>query len=221
MAIRTLADLLFVVEAYDKPDCLLHKVEGTYQPVSTRELIDRVQRVASALVDFGVESGNRVALMAENGPHWPTVDFATLGIGGVLVPVYPTLTPEQAAYVVNDCGAEIAIIQGRARLEGLLEVRGQMPALRRLIVIDDESPATEIKTLNDLIRNFDPMPMHELKQRAQDVSPDDLATFIYTSGTTGNPKGVMLTHQNIASNVEASVDEVSEATDGEEDKKDQ
>ncbi|MFQ5524887.1 MAG: AMP-dependent synthetase/ligase [Thermoanaerobaculia bacterium] len=206
MAIRTLADLLFVIEAYDKPDCLLEKVAGTYQPISSRELIDRVQRVASALVDCGVKSGDRVALMAENGPHWPTTDFATLGIGGVLVPVYPTLTPEQAAYVINDCGAEIAIVQGRQRLDGLLEIREQIPALKRLVLIGEDSPSAGIRTLDDLIRDSEPMPMDELKTRAEGVASDDLATFIYTSGTTGNPKGVMLTHENIASNVEACLD---------------
>lgn len=205
MAIRTLADLLFIIESYDKPDCLLHKVDGSYRPISSRELVDRVQRVATSLVEFGVTPGDRVALMAENGPHWPVTDFATLGIGAVLVPVYPTLTSEQAAYVVNDCGAELVLVQGRDRLDGLLEIRKEMSKVTRFVLIDGVSPSADIKTLDDLVRDSDPMPMTELKERADRISPADLATFIYTSGTTGNPKGVMLTHENIASNVEANL----------------
>ena len=78
MAVRTLTELFFVASGYDKPDCLLHKVGGEYKPISTRELVDRVQRLAKALREIGVVRGDRVALMAENGPHWPTIDFAAL-----------------------------------------------------------------------------------------------------------------------------------------------
>ena len=110
--------------------------------------------------------------MAENGPHWPTIDFATLGIGAVLVPVYPTLTSEQAAYVVNDCGAEIVFVQGRERLDGLLEIRDEMPKVKRFVVIDGEPPSEDIKTLDRLIRDSDPMPIAELKERAaEDPAP--------------------------------------------------
>ena len=75
------------------------------------ELVGRVQKLAKALVDLGLRRGDRVALMSENGPHWPTVDFATLCAGGVLVPIYPTLLPDQAAYIANDCGAKIVFAE--------------------------------------------------------------------------------------------------------------
>src|ERR1700728_2264433 len=91
MSVTTLAELFLKAATYGRPDCLLHKVGGRYQPMSTAELGDRVRRLAKALAELGVKPGDRVALMAENGPHWPTVDFATLCIGGVLVPIYPTL----------------------------------------------------------------------------------------------------------------------------------
>src|SRR6185295_16970099 len=88
MPVQTLSELFLKVAGRPKADCLLHKVGGSYQPVSTAELVDRVRRLAKALHDLGVQRGDRVALMAENGPHWPTVDFASLGIGAVLVPIY-------------------------------------------------------------------------------------------------------------------------------------
>src|SRR6202035_2817340 len=107
MAIRTLAELFLNLAEHSKPDCLLHKVGGSYQPVSTAELSDRVRRLAAGLLALGVKPGDRVALMSESGPHWPTVDFATLCVGAVLVPIYPTLLPDQAAYIANDCGARL------------------------------------------------------------------------------------------------------------------
>ncbi len=200
---RTLCDVFFIAKSHDKPDCLLHKVGGEWVPVSTAELVEAVQRLATALERLGVKPGDRVALMAENGVHWPTVDFACLCLGAVVVPIYPTLTPDQAAYVANDCGAEIAFVEERERFDGMQGERADMPKIRELIMIGD-NPPEGVETLAGILESSEPMPWEELERRAREVEPDDLATFIYTSGTTGNPKGVMLTHGNITSNVEES-----------------
>lgn len=206
MAIRTINDIFLTAAALDKPDCLLAKLGGSYQPISTAELVTDVRRLANALTTLGIEPGDRVALMAENGPHWPTLDFATLALGAVLVPVYPTLTGDQAAYVVADCGAEVAFVQGRERLDALLAERAILPAVRHWILIDGEAQEADgPATLRGLLRSTDAMEAGAFEDRARAVEPDDLATFIYTSGTTGKPKGVMLTHGNIASNVESSL----------------
>ncbi len=201
MSIQNLAELFRVAAGHDKPDCLLHKVGGAFVPVSTAELVDRVRRLVTALDGYGVARGDRVALMAENGIHWPTVDFAALTTGAILAPIYPTLTADQAAYVANDCGAEIIFVQGRERLAGLLAERHDMPKVRNFIIIGDESGDPAIPELEGLIADSQPIAEAELDRRIAATAPDDLATFIYTSGTTGNPKGVMLTHGNIASNV--------------------
>jgi long-chain acyl-CoA synthetase len=201
MSIKTLSELFLVAAGHQKSDCLLHKVDGGFRPISTAELTDRVWRVAAALRALGVERGDRIALMAENGPHWPSVDFATLGIGAVLVPVYPTLTADQAAYVINDCGAEVVFIQGDKRLEGLLGEKAAMPNVRKFILIEGEPPSSEVGSFAKLLEETAPMDERQFEESARSSSADDLATFIYTSGTTGNPKGVMLTHGNITSNV--------------------
>ncbi len=198
--LRTLCDVFQVAAGLDKPDCLLHKVDGAWVPVSTAELVDGVQRLATALDALGVAAGDRVGLMADNGVHWPTVDFACLCLGAVVVPIYPTLTPDQGAYVANDCGAEILLIESRERLDGMLGERADMPKVREFILIGDDPPPG-VATFVRLLEGSQPMPRPELDRRAAAVEPDDLATFIYTSGTTGNPKGVMLTHGNITSNV--------------------
>ena len=205
MAVTTLTELFLEVATYGRPDCLLHKVGGSYQPLSTAELVDRVRRLAKALTDLGVERGDRVALMAENGPHWPTVDFATLCMGGVVVPVYPTLLPEQAAYIVHDCGAKVVFAETTAHLEGLLSHAAELPEVRQYVLIRGTSDDARVMTLDQLLeRGADP-DVARFEATARAARPEDLATFIYTSGTTGQPKGVMLTHGNIASNIEGGL----------------
>ncbi len=204
MAVTTLTDLFLTkVANAGKPDCLLHKVDGTYRPVSTQELVDRVRQLAKALAGLGVRRGDRVALMAENGPHWPTVDFATLCSAAVLVPIYPTLLPEQAAYIANDCGARVVFVETVKHLQGFLEQSATMPEVRHLVLIKGEAPAGDprVTTLAALLAGAGDVDVAAFEETARSVQPEDLATFVYTSGTTGQPKGVVLSHRNIVSNV--------------------
>jgi long-chain acyl-CoA synthetase len=206
MSVTTLTELFLKAATYGMPDCLLSKVGGSYQPVSTAELVDRVRRLAKALLGLGVERGDRVALMSENGPHWPTVDFATLAIGAVTVPVYPTLLPEQAAYIVHDCGAKVAFAETTAHLEGLLAHAAELPTVKQFVLIRGGSDDPRVVTLEALLaRGADPDPA-QFEATARAARPEDLATLVYTSGTTGQPKGVMLTHGNLASNVVAGLE---------------
>src|SRR5689334_23977338 len=135
MSVTTLSELFLKAASYNKPDLLLSKVGGTYQPMSTAELVDRVRRLSKALLGLGLQRGDRVALMSESGPHWPTVDFATLCSGGVLVPIYPTLLPDQAAYIADNCGAKIVFAETTAHLEGLLAHAGELPQVRQFVLI--------------------------------------------------------------------------------------
>jgi len=201
MSIRTLAELVAQVAERQKPDLLLHKVAGRYQPISTTEFMTGVLRLTHALAAMGVGRGDRVALMAENSPHWPTVDFATIARGAALVPVYPTLLPEQAAYIARDSGSKVLFAQGRERLEGLLAVRAQMPAVEQIVWLDGDLEGQGYTTLESLLergRDADPA---AFDAGLRETRPEELATLIYTSGTTGDPKGVMLTHANLVSNV--------------------
>jgi long-chain acyl-CoA synthetase len=198
--VTTLSEIFLKAASYDKPDCLLFKVGGTYQPMSTAELVDRVRRLSQALLGLDLAKGDRVALMAENGPHWPTVDFATLCAGGVLVPIYPTLLPDQSSYIVGNCGARVVVAETPAHLEGILSHAAELPEVRQYVLIKGESSDPRVATLDQLIAKGAGVDVAGFEARARAVRPEDLATFIYTSGTTGTPKGVMLTHGNITSN---------------------
>jgi long-chain acyl-CoA synthetase len=200
-SVSTLTELFLKAASYNKPDCLLSKIGGTYQPISTAELVDRVRRLSKALRDLGVEKGDRVALMSENGPHWPTVDFATLCAGAVLVPIYPTLLPDQSTYIAGNCGAKVVVAETTAHLEGLLSHVDELPEVKQFVLIKGTSSDPRVIALDKLIEQGAGVDVADFEARARAIQPDDLATFIYTSGTTGTPKGVMLTHRNIASNV--------------------
>ncbi|HEX3526869.1 MAG TPA: long-chain fatty acid--CoA ligase [Thermoanaerobaculia bacterium] len=204
MSVTTLSELFLKAAGHNKPDCLLSKIGGTYQPVSTAELVDRVRRLAKALQELGLQRGDRVALMSENGPHWPTVDFATLCAGGVVVPIYPTLLPDQSSYIANDCGAKIVFAETTGHLEGLLSKAAELPKVEHYVLIkgtSNDSNDPRVTTMAALLERGAGADPAQFEAMARSAKPDELATFVYTSGTTGQPKGVMLTHRNIVSNV--------------------
>ena len=203
---RTLAELFLEVAEREQAECLLHKVQGEYRPVSSRELADRIRRVAHVLTRWGIAPGDRVALMADNGPHWPTVDFAALSVGAVSVPIYPTLLPEQAAYIAQDSGAKVVFVHTAEQLEGLLAHRAELPGLEKLVLIEGGSDAAGVTSLEQVLAEGEGYDAGVLAERSRAVEPGELASLVYTSGTTGQPKGVMLTHGNFVSNILTGID---------------
>ena len=168
----------------------MHKRAGAFEAISAAEVANRVYQLAEAFEAEGINKGDRIALLADNGPEWPVIDFATLCVGAVLAPVYPTLTAEQAAFIIADSGARIACIEGAERMEGLLRLRDQMPAVERFVLTgDDASPSDDVSTLSDWLEGHPRPDVEAFRERARSIEPTDLATFIYTSGTTGRPKG--------------------------------
>ena len=186
---------------------------------SGREFLERVRDIGLGLRELGMAPGDRVVLLAESRPDWLFADFAILAGGGVTVPIYPTLSADQAAYILRDSGATIAILSTAEQLQKVLSVRAAVSALQTIVVVqasaDDLSAASA--TASDLtIVSLDEVAGRghraiqngwgvgkEFQDRAKGVRPDDLATIIYTSGTTGEPKGVMLTHGNLVANLGA------------------
>ena len=181
---------------------------GFWQPISAREVYSRVTSLASVLRAWGIVKGDRVAILAENRWEWAVMDFAVLAIGAVDVPIYPTQTAEQTAVLLADSGSRIAFVSTREQYDKVASVRGQTH-LERVVMMDNFAPDAGI----DAVAFSSLMPRDgaeferdvEFDRRARDVRPDDLATIIYTSGTTGEPKGVMLSHGNIASNLNYSI----------------
>ena len=205
----TLTQLFFdAVERHDKPDALQHKVNGVYKPISSRALAERVRRAGLGLTELGVAAGDRVGIMSENRPEWAIADYACLTTLLSDVPLYPNLPAEQAAFILRDSGAVAVFVSDAAQAAKIVQCRASLPALRHVITFAADRHAGADLTLAELEARGATVDTEarraEYRRRALTATPDDVATLIYTSGTTGEPKGVMMTHDNLYSNVMAS-----------------
>jgi long-chain acyl-CoA synthetase len=198
------------VERFRRPDALQSKVNGAYQPISHDVLATRVRHVALGMRALGIERGARVGILSENRPEWAIADYACLTTGLIDVPVYPTLPPEQTAYILKDAGVVALFVSTDVQAAKVAAVRQQLPALRHVIGFGDRTwPGVDMTFASLEERGAateTAAAIERYRAEAKAVQPDDLATLIYTSGTTGEPKGVMLTHDNFYSNVAACSD---------------
>ncbi|MBC7541509.1 MAG: long-chain fatty acid--CoA ligase, partial [Candidatus Sericytochromatia bacterium] len=188
----------------DRP-AILYKSNGAYAPITWRQYSAKVDQLANWLMSVGLEAGDRVALLCETRYEWLVSDMAMHQAGLVNVPIYPTLTSAQAAYILQDSGAQTVIVSDRKLLDKVLEIVDSCPDLREIVLIGEQSPAQEGRTIHrwdDCLSKGAAMegemgPQRSARQAQMD--PDAMCSIIYTSGTTGNPKGVMLSHHNFLS----------------------
>ena len=204
--LKTLNDVFFEVVAGGRDRAVLHQdAAGKWQPISADQLYQRVRALAGAFGAWGIRKGDRVAILAENRWEWPVTDFAVLALGAVDVPIYPTLTAEQTASLLADSGARIAVVSTKAQYDKVVQFRSQT-ALEYVVVMDEEATPDGVR-LSTLLGAADKESGRDaaFDRTAYGVGPEDLATIIYTSGTTGEPKGVMLSHGNVAANINESL----------------
>jgi long-chain acyl-CoA synthetase len=199
----TLNDIFLSVVDRGERVVMMHRQETGWASISSQELYRRVTGVARALQGWGIAPGDRVAILGENRPEWTIADLAVLLFGAVTVPLYPTLTAEQTAYVLRDSGARAIFVSNETHLQKVLGIRSQSPMEH--IVIMDASKSEAASSMELLMQQGGEASDPKLEERARGVRPSDLATIIYTSGTTGVPKGAMLTHGNMASNLACSL----------------
>jgi long-chain acyl-CoA synthetase len=205
----TLNELFFTAaRKWNKPDAMQHRVNGQWQSIGHATIVERVRRIALGLTTLGVSRGDRVAILSENRPEWAMADYACLTAGFTDVPIYATLPAEQIPYLLEDSGAVAIFVSSAAQAAKVASVRRGTPRLKHVIAFDDAARGDADLTLHDLEAKGASIDTGdrpaEYERNAMAVAPDDIATIIYTSGTTGNPKGVMLSHDNIHSNVQSS-----------------
>ncbi len=208
--LTTINDLFRRVAAAANPRAILWQDEfGLWQPISSDLIYQRVRALAQAFLSWGAQKGDRIALIAENRWEWAVTDFAALAIGAVDVPIYPTLTGDQIAVLVADAGCRIAVVSTRLQFDKLNAVRGQT-SLERILMMDSAVAPEGAIAFSEVIKGADERgaerdPVFDALTRS--VAPKDPATLIYTSGTTGEPKGVVLTHGNMAANQNCAPEE--------------
>ncbi len=194
---NTIADLAARAAArHGDAVAIRHKVsEGEWAELSFAEVGGIVSEIALGLIELGVETGDRVCILADTSPEWTYASLAVSAAGAVVVPIYPTNSPRECEWVAGNSGAVVAICENAAQIAKIEGVRGSLPDLREIVSFSDGAPAT-LENLRERGRAGDPS---ELDRRAAATSLDDPCIFIYTSGTTGPPKGCVLTHLNCAS----------------------
>lgn len=181
-------------------DCLVTKYQGQWKHTSTREFIDQANAISRALLKMGVKKNDKIALISSNNrTEWNVMDIGILQLGAQTIPIYPTITAEEYQYVLNHSESIYCFISDQEIFEKIRTVQSQVPTLKEVYSFDEIPGCKNWKEL--LQSGTDQSTQAEVEARKAEVLPSDLATIIYTSGTTGTPKGVMLTHNNVVSNV--------------------
>ena len=203
---QTLIDVFNrVARTHKRADTLNYKSNGQWVSISSDELLARAKRIAAGLYAIGVRHGDRVSLLSDSRVEWTLTDAGCLFAGAVDVPIYPTLTPPQVSYILKDSGASVLFLANHEEFVELREILSDCPQVKHVIFFDPAGVTPDVgltlAQLEEKGGQFEQNDPQFVDRLAAETTPDDLATIIYTSGTTGEPKGVMLTHSNLVSNL--------------------
>jgi long-chain acyl-CoA synthetase len=205
----------YLTEQYSKETnsyILKHKVDGKYVGISYDQMQEETELFSCGLAQLGIKKDDKVAIISENRPEWVYSDFAILGLGAIDVPLYPSLTADSIEFILNNSESKGIIVSNKFQLNKLLKIRDKCRDLKFIVILNAKDYDASIKDLytfsdiQELGKKFKKDNPNFFKDSLDLAKPDDVCTIIYTSGTTGEPKGVVLTHYNILSNVQAALE---------------
>lgn len=191
------------VRKYQDRVAIEKKLNGQWESASWNQYYDRARAAGLAFGEFGVAKGDRIAILSENRLEWLYTDMGALGIGCCVVPIYATLTADEVAYIVDNSGAKILVVEDGEQLAKVLQILDRCPTLRKVVIMnaaDIATPHAAVISFDDLLNSGHTIAADRpdrFEALVEAVQPEDLATIVYTSGTTGVPKGAMITHKNI------------------------
>ena len=185
---------------FPNPKMFVSKINGNWEPLSTSEFILRAMEVSKGLIALGIEPGDKIAVASSNRVEWNILDIGVQQIGAILVPVYPNISESDYRFIFNDAQVKICVVSNLELATKINNIQNDIPSLQHLFTFDDLPDYINWKHIFNLAASTSET---EVKKRMDEVKRIDLVTIIYTSGTTGNPKGVMLSHNNLLSNLEA------------------
>ena len=202
----TLVDVfIHIARKHKRPDTLNYKSGESWRSISSDEMLQRAKSIAAGLHAIGVNPGDRVAILSESRVEWTLTDAGSIFAGTIDVPIYPTLTPPQVRYILNDSGASVLFLANREKFDELQDALGECPQVKHVVFFEPDGVTSAegltLRQLEDKGRELEQREPGFVDRIVASTRPDDLATIIYTSGTTGEPKGVMLTHSNLVSNL--------------------
>ena len=202
MEVKRLFDILkqYTEKYADQDVALARKENGGWRKYSIQEYVEITNNLSYAFIKLGIKKDDKVGIICSNRPEWNMLDMAIMQVGGVSVPIYPTISKEDYRYIINDCCVKLIVLEGTGVLQKIEDVKADTPNLEAIYALSTKCDYPTFDQLVELGKeNQNP---EELKAREENVNEKDCATIIYTSGTTGNPKGVMLSHYNIVSQLE-------------------
>ncbi len=196
-----LFDIIYSQKAdFEQPDAFACKTNGEWKKYSTQDVIDTGNKVSLSLLKLGVKPDDKVAIVSNNRPEWNMVDLGILQIGAVNVPVYPTISEHEYKFIFNDAEIKYAFVSDKNLFTKISNIKSEVPSLKEIFSFEKVEGCKHFSEFLEIGNGGD---LSEVEKIKASVKPESLATIIYTSGTTGNPKGVMLSHNNIVSNVKA------------------
>jgi long-chain acyl-CoA synthetase len=184
---------------YPQPDAFGYKENGTWKKLSTDDIIASANKVSLSLVKLGVQPGDKIAIVANNRPEWNIADLGIMQAGAINVPVYPTISEHEYKFIFNDAEIKYVFVSDKKLVEKIKNIKSSVPSLIDVFSFDKVDGCMHFSEFLTIGEGGD---MAEIEARKAAIKPEELATIIYTSGTTGNPKGVMLSHNNVISNIE-------------------
>ena len=187
---KTIADLMVcAAEQFADRVAVRHKVDGDWRDVTYAEVGHVVREIGLGLIDIGIAPGERVSLLCNTRPEWTYCDFAITSAGAVVVPIYPTNSPEECEWVAGNSESVAVVCEDASQVAKIVAVRERLPALRTIVVIEPAGETADAISLDEVRERGRGRDVAELEARTAAVTPEDPFTFIYTSGTTGPPKG--------------------------------
>ncbi|RKS02742.1 long-chain fatty acid--CoA ligase [Flavobacterium sp. 102] len=190
----------YQLEKNNMPNCLVTKYDGQWVSTSTQEYVDKANAISRALLRLNIQKNDKIAIISSsNRTEWNIMDVGVLQIGAQTVPIYPTISAEDYAYILNHSESTYCFVSDEVVYQKLMSVKAEIPLLQEIYSFKEIEGCKNWKTLLEL--GEDQSNQDVVEDRKNNVKPEELATIIYTSGTTGKPKGVMLSHNNIVSNV--------------------
>lgn len=187
---------------YSQEVALAGKSDGKWKTYSTDDVIDHADKISRGLVSIGIQPGDKVGIISTtNRPEWNFVDLGALQIGAVDVPIYPTISPSEFEYIFNHAELKVVFVSDKGVLKKVIEIADNVPSLENIYTFDEITGANH---WTEVLEAGNDSHQAEVDKRKEAVDPNELATIIYTSGTTGKPKGVMLSHNNILSNLKST-----------------
>ena len=190
-------------ENFAKEDCLAGKVNGQWVRYNTHTVVDYMNTVSMALAGYGIKKGDAISIVGNNRPEWNFIDLGIMQIGGVTVPIYPTISEEDYVYIMNNAAVKLLFVSSRELYEKMLSIKSRIPSIQEIFTFDVVDGAVHWK---EFLKQAEKCDISEVASLSKTIDQHDIACMIYTSGTTGFPKGVMLSHYNVVENMKSVFD---------------